>query len=54
MQTMNALSSGNYLLQSNGTSADHKIYDDKENYVIKHFDSDDVSTQKMRHVAHAM
>lgn len=32
--------------QSNGNSADRMVYDDEENYVIKHFESSEVSAKQ--------
>lgn len=32
--------------QSNGNSADRKVYDDEENYVIKHFETSEVSAKQ--------
>lgn len=45
MQTTKALTNGNYLMQSrlDGTLGDHMLFDDDENYVIKHFETIDVS-----------
>lgn len=45
MHTTNTLPNGHYLLQSNGTTADRMVYDDEENYVIKHFESSEVSVE---------
>lgn len=38
--------SGVIAAQSNGKSGDRMVYDDEENYVIKHFESSEVSAKQ--------
>lgn len=44
MHTANALPNRNHLLQTNGSSEEHMLYE-QENYVIEHFESSNVSAQ---------